>query len=254
MNENLQNQTEIEIDLREIYFAIKKWFWVIAAVSFLGGVIAFCYSRFAITPIYTAQNSMLVLTKETTLASLADLQMGSQLTSDYKVLATSRPVLEKVISNLKLNTTYDILKESISVTNPKDTRILNISVKNPNPKQALIIVRELTSVASKFIGDMMEVVPPKIIDEGVVPTKKTSPSNARNTLIGILIAGVLSGGAVILSAILDDTIKTEDEIEKFLELSVLSSIPDRKDYIDQDYKKNKKTNKFLKKIQKDSKK
>lgn len=241
MNENLQNQTEIEIDLREIFFAIKKWIWIILLVSFLGGVVAFCYSKFAITPIYTAQNSMLVLTKETTLASLADLQMGTQLTSDYKVLATSRPVLEEVISNLDLNTTYDKLKHNITVTNPSDTRILNISVKNPDPQQALKIVRELTVVASDFIGDMMEVVPPKIIDKGVVPMKKTSPSNSRNTMLGILIGGVLSSGAVVLSAILDDTIKTEDEIEKFLGISVLSSVPDRKDYIESENHSKKKS-------------
>lgn len=248
MNENLQNQTEIEIDLREIFFAIKKWIWVIFAVSFLGGLIAFCYSRFAITPIFTAENSMLVLTKETTLASLADLQMGSQLTSDYKVLTTSRPVLEEVISNLNLNTTYEKLKYNISVTNPKDTRILNISVKHPNPEMALAIVRELAEVASDFIGDMMEVVPPKIIDKGVLPMKKTSPSNTRNAIIGILIGGVLSSGVVILSAILDDTIKTEEDIEKFLELSILSSVPDRRDFIDQDVKSKSKSKKFPGKI------
>lgn len=248
MNENLQNQTEIEIDLREIFFAIKKWIWVIIIVSFLSGVAAFCYSRFAITPIYTAQNSMLVLTKETTLASLADLQMGSQLTSDYKVLTTSRPVLEKVISNLGLNTTYEKLKYNISVTNPKDTRILNISVENPNPEMALKIVREVAEVASDFIGDMMEVVPPKIIDKGIVPQQKTSPSNARNTLIGILIGGVLSAGIVIVGAVLDDSIKSEEDVEKFLELSILSSVPDRKDYIDSDIKKAKKKKKFEKNL------
>ena len=248
MNENLQNQTEIEIDLRELFFAIKKWLWLIIAVSFLGGLIAFCYSRFAITPIFTAENSMLVLTKETTLASLADLQMGSQLTSDYKVLTTSRPVLEEVISNLNLSTTYEKLKYNITVTNPKDTRILNISVKHPNPQLALDIVREVPEVSSDFIGDMMEVVPPKIIDKGVLPVKKTSPSNTRNAIIGILIGGVLSGGAVILGAILDDTIKTEEDIEKFLELSILSAVPDRKDFIDQEIKSNSKTKKFSKKL------
>lgn len=248
MNENLQNQAEIEIDLREIFFAIKKWIWAILAISFISGLIAFCYSRFGITPIYTAENSMLVLTKETTLASLADLQMGTQLTTDYKVLATSRPVLEKVISNLDLNTTYDKLKYNITVTNPSDTRILKIAVKNPNPEMALKIVREVSVVASDFIGDMMEVIPPKIIDEGVLPTKKTSPSNTRNALIGILIGGVLSGGIVVLSAILDDTIKSEEDVEKFLGLSILSSVPDRKDYVGSENEK--KTKKFLQKLKK----
>ena len=254
MNENLQNQTDIEIDLREIFFAIKKWIWVIMLASFLGGLVAFCYSRFAITPIFTAENSMLVLTKETTLASLADLQMGSQLTSDYKVLTTSRPVLEEVISNLNLNTTYEKLKYNVTVTNPKDTRILSISVKHPSPQMALTIVREIAEVASDFIGEMMEVVPPKIIDKGVLPQKKTSPSNTRNAIIGILIGGVLSSGVVILSAILDDTIKTEEDIEKFLDLSVLSAVPDRKDYVDQEVKTNARKKKILERLFKKSNK
>lgn len=228
---NMNDNTEIEIDLREVFFAVRKWLWLIALVSFLGGVAAFGYTKFLVTPIYTAQNSMLVLTKETTLASLADLQMGTQLTNDYKVLATSRPVLEQVISNLNLNMSYQGLKSSITIKNPEDTRILEIYVQNPDPQLALRIVREVATTSSEFIGDMMEVIPPKIIDKGVLPTKKTSPSNLKNTVLGILLGAVLSGGVVVLRTILDDTIKSEEDIDKFLGLSTLGSIPDRKDYI-----------------------
>ncbi|MBQ8816901.1 MAG: polysaccharide export protein [Lachnospiraceae bacterium] len=246
MNNNINNiyeDAEIEIDLREVFFAVKKWFWMIALVSFLVGAIAFGFTKLFITPIYTAENSMLVLTKETTLASLADLQMGSQLTNDYRVLTTSRPVLETVIENLELDMEYKDLKNMISISNPDDTRILVISVEHESPKLALDIVREVAKEASYFIGDMMEVVPPKIIDDGVLPTVKTSPSNAMNTLLGILIGGFLSGGIVVLRAVLDDTIKSEEDIEKYLGLSTLSSVPDRKDYINQNKDKSSKKGK-----------
>ncbi len=237
MNNSINDYAEIEIDLREIFFAVKKWIWVIMLVSFLGGAIAFGYTKLFMTPIYTAENSMLVLTKETTLASLADLQMGSQLTNDYRVLTTSRPVLEAVIENLELDLEYKDLKKMISISNPDDTRILVISVEHESPQVALNIVREVAEEASYFIGDMMEVVPPKIIDEGVLPTVKTSPSNTMNTLLGILIGGFLSGGIVVLRAVVDDTIKSEEDIEKYLGMSTLSSVPDRKDYIDQNKEK-----------------
>lgn len=233
MNNSINDNTEIEIDLREIFFAVKKWFWVIMLVSLLGGVIAFGYTKLFMTPIYTAENSMLVLTKETTLASLADLQMGSQLTNDYRVLTSSRPVLETVIEDLELDLEYKDLKGMISISNPDDTRILVISVEHESPQLALDIVREVAHEASCFIGDMMEVVPPKIIDEGVLPTVKTSPSTTMNTLLGILIGGFLSGGIVVLRVVLDDTIKSEEDIEKYLGMSTLSSVPDRRDYINQ---------------------
>ena len=89
-----KNDDEIEIDLREVFFALRKKIWLIIAAMLAGVVIAGLYTQVLVTPIYSAKSIMLVLTKETTLSSLADLQIGSQLTKDYSILITSRPVLD----------------------------------------------------------------------------------------------------------------------------------------------------------------
>lgn len=225
------NDDEIEIDLREVFFAIRRKFLVIIATGLFFGCLACVFTKFFMTPIYTSTSSMLVLTKETTLASLADLQMGSQLTNDYRILITSRPVLEEVIENLNLDTDYKTLAESVTVDNPSDTRILNVAVQNTDAELATEIVNELSSVASGFIGEKMEVTPPKIIQKGEIPTVKTGPSMTKNTLLGILIGFLISGGIVVLMTIMDDTIKCEDDIEKYLGIPMLASVPDRKDYI-----------------------
>ena len=182
---------------------------------------------------------MLVLTKETTLASLADLQMGSQLTKDYSIMITTRPVLEEVIDNLKLDTDYKSLRAAIAVNNPQDTRILNLSVTSADPKLAKNIVDELAKVSSEFIGDNMEVTPPKIIEEGEIPTVKTSPNNRKNAMTGLLFGLALSCGIIVLMTLMDDTIKSEDDIEKYLDIPMLASIPDRKDYVSSGKKKRK---------------
>lgn len=225
------HEEEIEIDLREIFFALKKKILLIVAAALLTGCLSCVYTQFFMTPVYTSTSSMLVLTKETTLSSLADLQMGSQLTNDYKVLITSRPVLEDTIKNLDLDMTYKELKQAVTINNPQDTRILEITVNNPDAEMAKTIVNELASVSSAFIGDKMEVVPPKIIESGEIPTEKTSPSMKKNALLGLLAGFVLCAGIIVLMSVLDDSIKTEDDIEKYLGLSTLSSVPDRKDYI-----------------------
>ncbi len=231
MNNSVNDNDVIEIDLREIFYALRKWIVVICLTCVLGGVLAFAYTKFLVTPMYTAENSMLTLSKETTLSSLADLQMGSQLTNDYKVLATSRPVLEAVIEDLNLDMTYNQLNRAITVTNPTNTRILMLSIEHESPKMALDIIRAVANEASAYIGDMMEVVPPKIIDEGVIPLAPTSPSTMKNTFIGILLGAVLSCGIVVLRVVLDDTLKSEEDIEKHLGISTLSVVPDRKDFI-----------------------
>ncbi len=202
-------EEEIEIDLREIFYAIKKKILVIIAVGLLCACVSCVYTKLFVSPIYTSSSTMLVLTKETTLASVADLQLGSQLTKDYSVLITSRPVLEEVIVNLGLDTDYKELRESVVVTNPDDTRILQLSVEDSDAAMAKKIVDELASVSSAYIGDKMEVVPPKIIEEGEIPTTRTSPNMKKIAVLGLLAGFLVSGGIVTVMTVMNDTIKTE---------------------------------------------
>lgn len=242
---NMENMhdDEMEIDLREIFYALKKRIFMILAVGLLCGCLSCVYTKFFMTPVYTSTSSMLVLTKETTLSSLADLQMGSQLTKDYTVLTTSREVLQKVVENQELNISYKQLKSCITLDNPTDTRILNVSVTYPNAEKAKAIVDELASVASAYIGDKMEVIPPKIIEDGEIPTVQTSPSMSKNTLFGLLVGLVLSAGIVVAITVMNDSIKTEDDIQKYLGISTLAVVPDRKDYIGKNKGKKKKSSK-----------
>lgn len=237
--ENLQND-EREIDLRELFFALKiRILWIIAA-ALLCGCIACAYTQVFITPTYTSTSSVLVISKETTLTSIADLQLGTELAKDYEILIKSTPVLEEVIENLGLDMDKDALKNSITVTNPADTRILNISVTNTDPGAAKEIVDQVAQVSSEFVGDKMEVVPPKIIEEGEIPISKTAPSVTRNALLGLMAGLVLSAGIVIVLAVMNDTIKSEDDITRYLGISTLAAVPDRKDFIGQQNKKAKK--------------
>ena len=99
-----------EIDLLELVRAFWHRMWLILLAAIAGGGIAWAYSRYILTPQYEATAMLYVLSKETTLTSLADLQLGSQLTKDYQVLITSRPVLEEVIDSLELDITYKKLR------------------------------------------------------------------------------------------------------------------------------------------------
>lgn len=231
------NDDEVEIDLREIFYDLKKKILLILMVALIGGCGAGAYTQFMMTPIYSSTSSILVLSKETTLTSLTDLQLGASLTSDYTVLIKSTPVLEQVIENLKLDMTADQLRNSIIIDNPTDTRILEITVNNADSALAKEIVDEVANVSSSYIGDKMEVVPPKIIEVGKIATVRTSPSVKKNTELGFLLGLVACAAIVVILAVMDDTIKTEEDIEKYLGISVLAKVPDRKDFA------NKKSNK-----------
>ena len=219
------NDDEVEIDLLEIFYALKKKILLVLMVALVGGCIAAAYTQFLMTPIYSSTSSILVLSKETTLTSLADLQLGASLTSDYTVLITSTPVMEQVISDLNLDMTAEQLKESVSINNPTDTRILEITVNNTDSKMAKKIVDEIANVSSSYIGDKMEVIPPKIIEVGKIATVRTSPSVKKNAALGFLLGFLACAAIVVVYAVMDDTIKTEDDIEKYLGMTTLAVLP-----------------------------
>ena len=195
---------EMAIDLWELISALKKRALIILAACLLGGVVAGVYTKLCITPMYTATSSMLVTTQETTLTSIADLQLGSALTGDYSILATSRSVLEEVIEDLGLNMNHHQLRGA-------DTMAVG---------------------SAQYIKEKMEVAPPKIIEEAEVPSSPVSPSMNKNVMMGALAGFALAAAIVILFAIMNDSIKTEDDIERALGIPTLAVIPDRKDYID----------------------
>lgn len=218
---------EDEIDLKELFFALKKKAWLIIVAGLLMGCIAAGWSKFMMTPMYSSTSSVLVLSKETTLTSLADLQLGSQLANDYKVLITSRPVLEEVIENLGLSMGYKELKAAIAVENPTDTRILNLTVSNPDPILACEIVDELAEVSSAYIGDKMEVTPPKVIETGEVALYPDSPSIKKNALLGVLAGAVVAAGIITVLNVMNDTVRTEEDIARYLNLSTFAVVPDK---------------------------
>ena len=225
MEKQYEENDEIQIDLLELLEALRRRIWLILLALVLGGGAGVAYTKLVITPLYTSTAMVYVLSKETTLTSLADLQIGSQLTNDYRVVVTSRPVLEEVIENLGLEMGYGELKGRITLENPSNTRILSISAEDPDPDRAKAIVDEVAKVSSQYIGDIMEMVPPKIIEEGVVPTNPSSPNVRRNGAACAMVFAFAVCGVICLRVILNDTIRSEDDVQRYLGMTVLASVP-----------------------------
>ena len=225
-NRNRAEDDEIEIDLKQLFYEFKNKILVILLAGVLCAGIAGVFSKVVLQPVYTSTSVLYVLTKETTLTSLADLQIGSQLTQDYKELIMSRSVMEQVIDNLGLDLDYTQLKSKIRIDNPTDTRILKISVNDHDPVLAKTITDEVASCSSDFIADIMEMDPPKIFETGEVPIYMTSPHVGRNTVLGAALGMLAVMGLITLHVVMNDSVNTEDDVLKYLGLPVLAVIPE----------------------------
>jgi len=219
------NSDEMEIDLMEIIMVLLHWAWVIIIAAVVGGLITFCYSKFVITPTFESTSRIIVLNQSSETLSYNDLTMSTQLTNDYPELITSRYVVEKVLATYELDTTYEAFVKNVAVSTASNSRIIDITVTDTDPLRAKELVDALRDVAAKRIEEIMMVDAVNVVDEGNIPTKKANPSVSKWTLIGILAGGFLSVAVVIVLYLLDDTIKSSEDIEKYLKLSTLGLIP-----------------------------
>lgn len=243
MANQFDNGDEFEIDLKEVFFEVLSSWKVIFLTAILTGAIAFCVSTFIMTPQYESTSALYVLTKSTSITSLADLQTGTSLTSDYIVVVKCRPVLEQVIDNLDLNMTYKELEKKVSVENPSDSRILYISVKDADPAVAKKIADEMAEVASAYIAEKMAQDPPRTIQNGYADGEPVSPNVMKNTVIAAAAGMFLAIVMVILSYIMNDSIMTPEDLEKKVGLHVLGSLPLEEEEYDGEPTKKKKRRK-----------
>ena len=190
-NQVTNNNDEIEIDLGEIFHLILSRLGLIILSGIILGVISIIGTMLFITPQYESTTKIMVLNKQdsNTLTS-ADMQTSTQLTKDYAELIKSRTVLEGVIAQLNLNITYQQLLGKLTVDTSTDSRIAV-----------------------------------NVVDSANIPSEKASPSLAKNGVIGGLLGVIIAMAIVIIIYLTNDTIKVEEDVERYLGLSVLGSIP-----------------------------
>lgn len=218
-------EEEMEIDLMEIFHLILQKAWIVILCLALGAGISFGWTKLMITPKYKASSMIYILTKTTSVTSLADIQMGTQLTVDFGVMAESRPVIEEVIERLDLDYTYREVVDMVSTENPANSRILKFTVEHPEPETAKAIANALADATAERVAYVMTTDKPKVVEEAVLPAAPSSPNVAKNTILGGMIGAFLAIGVIVLRYLMNDTIQTSEDMRKYLNLNTLAEIP-----------------------------
>ncbi len=216
---------EIEIDLRELLFALLMHWKSIIASALLAALIAFIYRYFFVNPLYESNALLYVLTKSTSITSLADLQTGANLTQDYLIVTKDRPVLEKVIDYLRLPEDYEELEKKVEVENPTNTRFIKIIVSDEDPERAKAICDQIAKVAAAFIAEKMDQDPPSLVKGGYSDGKPVNHGIVFYTCAGFAAGFVIAAMLVALMTIFNDDITSPEDVENKVGLKVLASLP-----------------------------
>lgn len=228
MNVNtVRDRDTIEIDLAELFAVLLSQIWLILSAGLFGAVLGLFLSKFVVPPLYSSTTKIFILSRdEGTSVTYSDVQISTQLTHDYAQLIKSRYVLEEVIQRLGLtDITYDDMTDKVVVDTPTDTRIVSITVRDKDPVMAMKEANCVREVASEHITNVMDIDAINIAETANMPTRRYSPSVSKWTMIGGAVGIILVSAVILLGYILDDTIKSSEDVENYLGLSTLALIP-----------------------------
>ena len=224
-NKTIENNNEVEIDLIELFHVmVAHWKSLLASMILVAAVFGL-FSKFTFVPEYEAASELYVLSKSTSITSLADIQVGTSLTNDYEYVITGRTVLSTVIKNLNLDDTYEELKGRVTIENPTDTRVIRISVKDTDFDESKKIADEIADVSSAYIADNMDQAQPKKIQTAYASKNPVNNNIFKNTLIGAILGLLAAAAIATFGYLVDDTVANADEMEKRTGLKVLASLP-----------------------------
>ena len=230
--ENLQTQEqplglqdEDVIDLKEVFFLLlgnwKKIFLAILA----GAVLFGAYHTFLMRPSYRAE-SVIYITNTDSMVTFSDLQLSAALTDDYAKIIKSRTVLKRVIEELQLDLDYRQLEELIEVSNPDSTHIIEIQVTCDDLELSRNIANALLNIGVKQIYQIIGSSEPTVIDYSEADAvEDVTPSLLKYLALGALLGMVLMCAILVVCMLMNTTMKTEEDVMKYLNIPVLTSVP-----------------------------
>ena len=225
MQQRLAQQNADTIDLVEIFFVLLQGWKQMLLFALIGAVLAGLYHTYMVKPAYRAYTDQYITSSDSVI-SLQDLQIGAALTSDYSNIITSRQVLNQVISDLQLNTDYLSLKKLIAVTNPTGTHIIHTTVTTSDLALSRDIANDLLQVSIDQIYQITGSSRPTIIDYSeAVAVEDVTPGILRSMAIGAIMGVMLVAAVVLIKHLMNSTIKTDEDVEKHLQLPVLATVP-----------------------------
>ena len=216
---------EIEIDLKEVFYLLLSHWKSIFLAMLIGAAIFGAYHTFLMKPSYQADASIYI-TSTDSMISFADLQLSAALTDDYANIIKSRTVLNRVIDELDLNLNYKQLGALISVENPDSTHIVDIKVTCDDPELSRNITNALMNISVDQIYQVIGSGEPTVIDYAMAEAvQDVTPGLKKYLMLGALLGALIVCAIVVLRMLTDTTLKTVDDIDRYLHLPVLAAVP-----------------------------
>ena len=222
----MENYEDIDIKrILEIILSKKLLIVLILLFSILFG---YAYSYYYKKPEYKSSVTILLVADENKTnkeLTQTDLNINNGLISTYSSIAKSTNVVQKTIENLELNMSASSLQKKVDAKQIDSTQFLKISVTNANPELAKNIANELAQVFTQQIKEIYNLQNISIVDEAEVESTPCNVNHMKDIIMFAFAGLFLAMVSVVAIFMFDDTIKSEEDIEKNVKLKAIGTLP-----------------------------
>lgn len=223
----MEEKHELELDFGDLFRYLKRKILVLLLAALIGGVFGFVFTKVTAVPKYTANISVYLMIKQYEEGIVySDYQISSQLVYDYQALIKCRTVADRVIEDLDLDMTPEQVADAITVDYETYSRVLTVTVTDSDPQRAADIANALGNQGNELVADMMRMGAIQLVDEAKVPDSGSVANPITRAVLFAAVAVVLTAGVLAVIRVLDDTIRSEADVQRYLGLSVLGIIPE----------------------------
>ncbi|MCH5320265.1 MAG: hypothetical protein J1E36_00780 [Eubacterium sp.] len=227
----MEENREINIDLRKIFSMLRKKVIFIIIISLIGAVIAGCFTNFFIDPKYTANIKMHVYSNSDNFLgvngsiSSSEIEASQRLVNTYLVVVSSRTFAEKVADKLDNQVTPSEIRSMMGCAQIEDTLAFQVSVTNTNAELAMNVANAIAETCPEEIVRILKVGGVEVIDYAALPTSPSSPDLKRNVMIGLILGFALSFVFFFVKELFDTSITDEKDLEREFDIPILGTIP-----------------------------
>lgn len=219
---------EETISLKEIFGVLKKRFLMITAFVFGAALIAALISYFVLTPTYQSSSQFIVNQElqDPTQYNTNNIQTNVQMINTYNVIIKSPAVLDEVVEELNLPYSSTELSEKIEVTSAENSQVVTVTATDEDPAVAVDIANSTVGIFQANIPEIMSVDNVSVLTEAQLSPNPSpvAPNPLLNIAIAIVLGAMVGIGVAFLLEYLDNSITTEEDVEKKLELPLLGVI------------------------------
>ena len=217
------------MELKQFLIMLRKKIVIIVLIPVLVSVIASFGSIYFISPIYQASSTLYIISQKTASegdVNYNDLLANQQLVKDYRELIKSKLIVKTALDELRITDISPAeLSGKITVSSKNDTRVLEIKVKDAYPVRSAQLSNKICEVFINEAKNLAKIDNVSIVDTAEVPNSPIRPKPINYSAIAFLISLMATVGVFYLLEIINETIKTSEDIETYLELNVLGTIP-----------------------------